>query len=122
MHPNPVTATSRTAVGKRRLCADVGLVHFTPFGFIRSARRATITSSAASAVPKAAVILNGKTLTIVAENLSDKKHLRPIAGRQRQALEHPLLPHREIKDGGQLVFAMGPEPNKQWGVEAKVPD
>jgi putative alpha-1,2-mannosidase len=34
-----------------------------------------------------------------------------------KALEQPLFNYSEIKPGGKLVFEMGPEPNKKWGLQ-----
>jgi putative alpha-1,2-mannosidase len=34
----------------------------------------------------------------------------------------PFLPYRELKNGGTIVFAMGPEPNKDWGTNGTLPN
>jgi putative alpha-1,2-mannosidase len=58
---------------------------------------------------------NGKTVTVVAEGLSDKNIYVQSLTLNGQPWNSAFLPYREIKDGGRLVFTMGPEPNKAWG-------
>ena len=74
------------------------------------------------AIPKAEVHLsNGKTLTIVAQDLSEKNIYVQSLKVNGKPWTSPFLPHREIADGGTLVFTMGPAPNKQWGIDGSVP-
>jgi predicted alpha-1,2-mannosidase len=74
------------------------------------------------AVSKAEVRLsNGKTLTVVAKELSEKNIYVQSLTVNGKAWNSPFLPHSEIKDGGELVFVMGPEPNKQWGTDTTLP-
>ena len=96
-----------------------------------SARWVSIPSAPASdyyvigspAIPKAVVHLsNGKTLTMVAQDLSDKNIYVQSLTVNGKAWASPFLPYREIKDGGELVFVMGPEPNKQWGIDTTLPE
>ena len=59
---------------------------------------------------------NGKTFTMIAENLSDKNIYIQSVKLNGKAWTSPFLPYREMKDGGTIVFTMGPKPNKQWGI------
>lgn len=75
------------------------------------------------ALKKAEVHLsNGKTLTVVANGLSEKNIYVQSLTVNGKPWNSPFLPYREIKDGGRLDFTMGPEPNKQWGIDANVPE
>jgi putative alpha-1,2-mannosidase len=38
-----------------------------------------------------------------------------------KALDNPFLFYREVKDGGTLVFTMGPKPS-QWGTNPRIPE
>jgi predicted alpha-1,2-mannosidase len=74
------------------------------------------------ALRKAEVHLsNGKTLTVVAENLSEKNIYVQSLTVNGKAWTAPFLPYRQIKDGGRIAFVMGPVPNKSWGIDATVP-
>ena len=63
-----------------------------------------------------------KTLTVTAEGLSDKNIYVQSLTVNGKPWNSVFLPYREIKDGGSLVFTMGPEPNKQWGTETTLPE
>ena len=63
-----------------------------------------------------------QTLTVVAQDLSDKNIYVQSLTVNGKPWTSPFLPYREIKDGGQLVFVMGPEPNKNWGVDTTLPE
>ncbi|MFZ1936366.1 MAG: GH92 family glycosyl hydrolase [Thermoguttaceae bacterium] len=65
---------------------------------------------------------NGKTLTVTADGLSDKNIYVQSLTVNGKSWNSPFLPHREIRDGGTLVFTMGPEPNKQWGTNLALPE
>ncbi|MBN2578277.1 MAG: GH92 family glycosyl hydrolase [Pirellulales bacterium] len=70
------------------------------------------------ALKKAEIHLsNGKTFTMTAENLSDKNIYIQSVTLNGKNWTRPYLPFGELKNGGSIVFHMGPEPNKQWGVE-----
>jgi predicted alpha-1,2-mannosidase len=75
------------------------------------------------ALKKAEVHLsNGKTLTVTAKSLSDKNIYVQSLTVNGKSWNSPFLPYREIKDGGTLVFTMGPSPNKQWGIDTTLPE
>jgi predicted alpha-1,2-mannosidase len=59
---------------------------------------------------------NGKTFTMVAENLSDNNIYIQSVKLNGKDWTQPTLPYSELKDGGTIVFTMGPQPNKAWGV------
>ena len=66
------------------------------------------------AVKKAEIHLSsGKTFTIIAENLSEKNIYVQSVKLNGKDWTRPFLPHREFKDGGTIVYKMGPEHNKQ---------
>jgi predicted alpha-1,2-mannosidase len=72
---------------------------------------------------KAAVHLsNGKTFTTVAENLSAENIYIQSVKLNGKDWKQPILPYSELKDGGTIIYSMGPKPNKQWGTEAKIPE
>jgi predicted alpha-1,2-mannosidase len=65
---------------------------------------------------------NGKKFTVTAENLSDKNIYVQAVRVNGRNWNTPFLPYREVKNGGSMVFTMGPQPNKQWGTRAAMPD
>jgi predicted alpha-1,2-mannosidase len=74
-------------------------------------------------IKKAVVHLsNGKTLTVVAQDLSDKNIYVQSLTVNGKPWNSPFLPHREIKDGGELIFTMGPAPNEKWGTDTTLPE
>ncbi|MBI3765284.1 MAG: glycoside hydrolase family 92 protein, partial [Ignavibacteriales bacterium] len=64
---------------------------------------------------------NGKTFTMMAENLSDENIYVQSARLNAKRWDKPYLPHDALKNGGTLVFTMGPQPNKEWGVKSDIP-
>ena len=60
---------------------------------------------------------NGKTFTMIAENLSEKNIYIQSVKLNGKDWTQPFLPYSELKDGGTIVYRMGPEPNKQWGTQ-----
>ena len=61
-------------------------------------------------------LANGKDLAIVAKHNSDKNIYIQSATLNGKPLNRPWFTHAEIANGAKLVFEMGPEPNKSWGV------
>lgn len=57
----------------------------------------------------------GKTLEIVAENVSDNNKYIQSVTFNGVTWDKPWLDHRDLVKGGRIVFTMGPEPNKTWG-------
>jgi predicted alpha-1,2-mannosidase len=66
--------------------------------------------------PKATIKLeNGKTLVVKALNLSEKNFYIQSVSLNGKPVIKTFIRHEEIMRGGELVFNMGPEPNKAWG-------
>jgi predicted alpha-1,2-mannosidase len=57
----------------------------------------------------------GKTFSIIAENNSSVNKYIQSATLNGKQLARTWISHKEISDGGTLVFKMGAEPNKNWG-------
>ena len=55
-----------------------------------------------------------KTFTIIASKLSAANKYIQSVRLDGKPIEHPFISHAEIINGHQLVFEMGPEPNKNW--------
>src|SRR5260221_1942102 len=55
-----------------------------------------------------------KTLTIIAENISEKNKYIQQVTLDGKVIEHPFITHDEIISGSKLIFKMGPQPNKNW--------
>ncbi len=55
-----------------------------------------------------------KDLVIRAVNVSDKNIYIQSLALNGKPLDRPWITHKEITGGGELVFVMGPEPNKSW--------
>jgi predicted alpha-1,2-mannosidase len=65
---------------------------------------------------------NGKDFTVTAEHLSDRNIYVQAVRLNGRDWNSPFLPYRELKNGGMIVFTMGPQPNRNWGANATVPD
>ena len=61
-------------------------------------------------------VYSGKTFTIVAEKLSKENIYIQSAKLNGKPYNSTFLKHEDIVAGGKLVFEMGPNPNKTWGV------
>ncbi len=68
--------------------------------------------------PKSIIQLeDGKTFTVIAKNNPAKnKYIQSVTLNGEQT-ERLYITHDEIMNGGELVFEMGPNPNKEWGVK-----
>ncbi len=62
---------------------------------------------------------NGKTFTIITLNNSEKNVYIQSAKLNGQYLDKSVLFHKDLVKGGELIFEMGPEPNKNWGINAE---
>lgn len=60
---------------------------------------------------------NGNTFKIIANNLSKENNYIQSATLNGNALEKSFITHEQIQNGGELIFEMGSEPNKEWGSE-----
>ncbi|PPK86038.1 putative alpha-1,2-mannosidase [Neolewinella xylanilytica] len=72
--------------------------------------------------PKATIQLgNRKTLVIEAQNTSQENVYVQSAELNGEPLENCWLYRDELMQGGRLVFTMGSQPNKNWGIETPPP-
>jgi len=55
-----------------------------------------------------------KTLTIVAEKLSEENKYIQRVSLDGKTIDHPFITHTQLTGGSRLVFVMGPEPNEAW--------
>ncbi len=60
---------------------------------------------------------NGKTFTVKANAVSMENKYIQGATLNGKAYNKSSIAHVTILEGGELVFDMGPEPNKEWGVK-----
>ena len=58
---------------------------------------------------------NGKVFVINAENRTDKNYYIQSASLNKQPYAKCYITHEDIMNGGEIVFNMGGEPNKNWG-------
>lgn len=66
--------------------------------------------------PKAVIqIENGKTFTIRSLNTGEKNFYIQSVSLNGKPVVKSFIRHEEIMQGGELVFNMGPQPNKAWG-------
>ncbi len=69
-------------------------------------------------VPRAEMHLsNGRTFTMIAENLSDQNVYIQSMTVNGKRWDSTRLPFEVVKGGGTIVFRMGPSANKSWGTE-----
>lgn len=67
--------------------------------------------------PEAKVHLpGGKTFEIVAQGASEDNKYIQSATLNGEPLTRPFLSHDQVVQGGKLVFVMGDQPNKEWGI------
>ena len=67
--------------------------------------------------PEAVVNLpGGKTFEIVAKGASEDNKYIQSATLNGKPFTRPFLSHDELAKGGKLVFVMGNQPNKEWGI------
>jgi predicted alpha-1,2-mannosidase len=90
---------------------------FTALGFYPVCPASDYYVLGSPAVPKAVVHLsNGRKLTMIAENLSDRNIYVQSLKVNGKNWTSPFLPYSEVKKGATLVFGMGPEPSREWGI------
>ncbi|MBT8300215.1 MAG: glycoside hydrolase family 92 protein, partial [Maribacter sp.] len=59
-----------------------------------------------------------KTFVINAPNTSDKNIYVQSVKLNGESLQRTYIHHDELMNGGTLDFDMGPDPNKNWGIQA----
>jgi predicted alpha-1,2-mannosidase len=62
---------------------------------------------------------NEKSVTMTANKLSEENIYIQSLRLNGKNWVSPFLPFSELKNGGTLIFEMGPRPNKQWGVTSR---
>jgi predicted alpha-1,2-mannosidase len=62
---------------------------------------------------------NSKKFTVIANNVSKKNKYIQSAELNGHNLNRTYIYHKEIMNGGELIFNMGDKPNKNWGSEPK---
>ena len=67
-------------------------------------------------------LAGGKTFRIRAAGVSAENKYIQSATLNGQPLQRFWLRHAEIVSGGELVFRMGPQPNKTWPTETSMPE
>jgi len=58
-----------------------------------------------------------KSFSITAENLTDLNIYIQKVMLNGKAWNKPYFSYDELKNGGELIFTMGPKPNKKWGTQ-----
>jgi predicted alpha-1,2-mannosidase len=95
---------------------------FSSLGFYPVAPASNIYAIGSPSVKKAAIHLsNGNTFTMHAKNLSDKNVYIQSVTLNGKKWNKPYITDKALEGGGSLVFAMGPKPNKSWGIHANIP-
>ena len=61
----------------------------------------------------------GKYFTVIAKNASKENKYIQSAKLNGKKLDRTYIYHREIMNGGNLIFTMGNKPNKKWGSNKK---
>jgi len=56
------------------------------------------------------------TFTVIAKNQSPKNKYIQSATLNGEPLRKPFIQHADIAKGSTLIFVMGPQPNKKWGI------
>jgi len=96
---------------------------FTALGFYPVCPTSDYYVIGSPAVKRAVMRLsNGKTFTMTADGLSDQNIYIQSVRLNGKDWNRPFLPYNELKNGGTLAFTMGPQPNKTWGTDAKIPE
>jgi len=60
---------------------------------------------------------NGKMFTIIANNNSKENAYIQSVTLNGKPYNSSQLKHKDVVAGGKLIFEMGPEPNKKWGLQ-----
>lgn len=62
---------------------------------------------------------DGKTFTVKANNNSEENVYIQSATLNGKAYTKSWIHHDDVMNGGEIVFEMGPEPNKEWGCKVE---
>jgi putative alpha-1,2-mannosidase len=63
-------------------------------------------------------IYPGKSFVIRTKNLSKENIYIQSAMLNGKEFSRSWISHEEVINGGELIFEMGNEPNKMWGIDA----
>ncbi len=89
---------------------------FSALGFYPVAPGSGIYAIGTPVFPRAVITLeNGKTFAIKAIGVSDQNFYIQSASLNGKPYTKCSISHADILKGGELVFNMGPQPNKAWG-------
>jgi predicted alpha-1,2-mannosidase len=95
---------------------------FTCLGFYPVSPGSTYYVIGAPQLKKAVLNLSsGKKFTMTANSLTPENIYVQSVQLNGKELNNPFLPYSEVRNGGTLVFTMGPEPSK-WGTKPQVPE
>jgi putative alpha-1,2-mannosidase len=73
------------------------------------------------ALKKVVISLTGnKSFSISAENLTEQNIYIQKVTLNGKAWNSPYFSYDELKSGGELIFTMGPKPNKKWGTQVNL--
>lgn len=115
-HGNGIPECPRRLVGQRRCGTDVGLVYFASLGFYPVCPGSPYYVLASPSFSKATLHLeNGKTFTLQAENTSKENIYIQQVTLNGKPYTRNYITHKDITEGGEMVFVMGNMPNKTWG-------
>jgi predicted alpha-1,2-mannosidase len=90
---------------------------FSAAGFYPVTPGSTVYAIGSPLFPEGGVRLeNGKTLVVKAQRLSDQNVYIQSATLNGKRYDKSYLDHKDVMAGGELVFQMGPQPNRLWGV------
>ncbi len=93
---------------------------FSAMGFYPVTPGSTVYAISSPLFEKATILL-GKPykkgpFTVIARNQSAKNKYIQSATLNGKPLREPFIQHADIANGSTLIFVMGPQPNKKWGV------
>ena len=96
---------------------------FNAMGFYPVCPGANYYAFGSPALKKAVISLPGnKAFTITAENLTEQNIYIQKVKLNGKDWNKPYFSYDELKNGGELMFTMGPKPNKKWGTEVNFPE
>jgi predicted alpha-1,2-mannosidase len=61
---------------------------------------------------------NGNKFTVQAKNLSEENYIVQSVMLNGEFIDRNFITHEEIVNGGELIFEMGNNPNKNWGISS----
>ena len=94
---------------------------FSALGFYPVTPGSTVYAVTSPLFPKATIVLKGGpyrkgSFTVIARNQSSRNKYIQSATLNGRPLNSPFINHSDIANGSTLVFVMGRQPNKKWGL------